>query len=131
MSIPSQYEYEMREFHEFQRQMREAETNPSRKADCAHFAQQMAADPGLIAERIGWLIDGSYGYGAMQKAKQVLGMSARANKAAQLTHMIGALEWRCPPRMTIVAWKKLTPAQKKALDRAVKKEIASAEKAEV
>ena len=123
--------YEMREAQEYQRQLRDVEKAPlaDRKEAAEAFLEAMK-DPALVAERISWLFDGNYGYGAMQAAKRVLGMSARANKAATLTQMIAALEWRTPPRLAVQAWKKLSSAQKAALDKAVKAEIHAAEKGE-
>jgi hypothetical protein len=100
-----------------------------RKESCALFTEIMREQPDLVAERIGWLLDGNYGYGAMQAAKEVL-KHKRMNRRAWLTHTIGALEWRCPQRMAIEGWKKLTAAEKKALDRAVDRAIESAEKSD-
>ena len=127
--METQDDYEEREAREFRRQLRDAETNPSRRVDCGHFREQMAADPALIAERIGWLLSGSYGWGAMQAAKRVLA-SPRTNRVAWLVQTVGAIEWRCPQRSVIAAWKKLSPAEKRALDAAVKREIRAAEKGE-
>ena len=81
----------------------------------------------LVAERIGWLLDGAYGFGAMSAAKRVLG-SRRANRVAWLVQTIGAVEWRCRPASVIAAWKKLSPAEKRALDAAVKRAIKEHEK---
>lgn len=121
------YEYEMREAREHHRMLGEVEKAPlhERKEACAEFYEAMAHDPAIVGERIGWLLDGNYGYGSMKAAERVMAMSKRANKKATLTHMVGALEWKCPARMTMAAWKKLTPAQKAALDKAVQAEIDS------
>lgn len=121
-SIPTQEEYEQREARELQRQLRETDRNPSRCADCEHFREQLAFDPERIAERIGWLLDGSYGYGAMQAAQRVLA-KRRGNRVAWLVQTIGALEWRCPVARVVAAWKKLTPVEKRALDTAVSRAI--------
>ena len=97
-----------------------------RKEACAEFAEALK-DPALIGERIGWLIDGNYGHGEMLKAKQIIA-SPRMNRRAALTHLIGIYEWQCPGDMGVRAWKKLTPAEKKALDDAVDIVIEAAEK---
>jgi hypothetical protein len=125
----SDYEYEMRERAEFNRALGEPDKDPlsERKEACANFLDAMASKPELVGERIGWLIDGNYGYGSYKYARDVVIPNRRANRQAQLTHIIGALEWRCPVTMTMKAWHKLTPAQKKALDAAVTKEIESYE----
>lgn len=123
-NIPSQHEYEMREAREFNRQLDEVERGSlaERKEAAASFYEAMAHDPGLVAERVGWLLNGSYGYGSYKAAMDVA-RRPRMNRAALLTQWTGALEWMSPMRMTIASWKKLTPAQKKHLDAAVMREI--------
>lgn len=122
-------EYEQREAMEFYRQLQSVEKSPlaHRKEAAKEFGEALR-DPSLIGERIGWLFAGNYGYGGMKKAQQVLKMTARANKVAILTQMIAAVEWMCPARAAVAEWKKLTPAEKTALDKAVKAEIADEEK---
>lgn len=114
-------DYEQREAQEHHRQLGEVEKAPlhERKEAAAEFYDAMANRPEIVGERVGWLLDGNYGYGSMKAAERVMAQSARANKKASLTHMVGALEWRCPARMTMAAWKKLSKAQKDALDREV------------
>lgn len=124
------FAYEMREAAEFHNQMMSADKAPlhERKAACAEFLEAMK-DPELVAERIGWLLDGNYGYGSMQAAKRAIA-NKRANRPALLTHLIGTLEWQCPARMAAGAWKKLTKEEQAALDKAVKAAIRQAEAAE-
>ena len=125
-SIETKHEYEQREAREFQRQLRDAERNPSRRADAADFREQLAADPALVAERIGWLLNGSYGYGAMVAAKGVLSRK-RMNRVAWLVQTVGALEWRCPRAASVKAWKSLSPSEKRKLAVAVKRAIKAGE----
>ncbi len=129
--VPSQAEYERCELAEAHRRLDALRRAPlsDRKEAQAEFLRAMRDDPELVAERIGWLLDGNYGYGQMLIAKRVLG-SPRMNRSAALTHMIGAFEWSSPGAMSIAAWKKLTKAQQAALERAVQAEIRSAETAE-
>ena len=89
----------------------------------------MATDPATVAERISWLIDGNYGYGQMQMARQVVA-SPRTNREAALTQLVAVYEWQCPRRMSVEAWKKLSTAQKKALSAAVAVVISEAERSE-
>lgn len=91
------------------------------------FYEVMANDPALVAERVGWIIDGNYGEGEMLKAKQVIA-SPRMNRRAALTHLVGVYEWKCPGNFAIDAWKKLTGAQKQALDAALDVVIEAAER---
>jgi len=122
----SDYAYENREAQEAFRQLREVENAPlaDRREACAEFADAMKNNPSTVAERVGWLLDGSYGYGAMQMAKRVIA-SPRSNQRVNLTTLVSAFEWQCPGRMAIAAWKKLSQAEKKALDDALDGEIYS------
>lgn len=126
-AIPTQAQYEARELQVAR--AKELEVNSAslsdRKQAQTEFLDAMANDPELVGERIGWLLDGNYGYGPMMLAKQALA-NKRANHKAILTHMIGIHEWMCPVVMGIAAWKKLSPAQKKKLDHEVEKAIKSA-----
>ncbi len=122
------HDYETREFREYQRQMKAAEHgSPTEKRDaCARFIADMRDDPPLVAERVGWLINGSYGYGAHVQARRIV-TSPRMNRVAALVQMVGAIEWMCPVRSVVASWKKLSPTEKRNLDAAVKKEIRDAE----
>ncbi len=129
--LPSQGEHERNELAEANRKLREVDHAPlaERKEAAAEFLVAMRDHPAMVAERIGWLLDGSYGYGAGLMAKRVLG-SPRMNRPAALTHMIAAFEWSTPGVMAIAGWKKLTKAQQSALDKAVLATIKSAESEE-
>lgn len=100
-----------------------------RKEAQAEFLKAMREDPELVAERIGWLLGGSYGYGSMRLAKRVLD-SPRMNRSAALTQMIGAFEWMTPEELGRAAWKKLSAGEKAALETAVQAAIASAQSEE-
>ena len=123
-------EYERRSLAEAYRHLKGIEDAPlsERKDAQTEFLDAMKTDPGLIAERLGWLFDGNYGYGEMMKARQVLGMKANANKVASLNQLVGAYEWRCPPVMAVAAWKKLSAAEKDLLHRAIEIVIEEAKK---
>ena len=121
-------QYEMRSLREAQ--AHEAEINRAplsdRKEAQESFAEALR-DPALVAERIGWLIDGNYGYGEMLMAKRVV-RNKRTNREAALTQMVAIFEWQCPARMAVDAWKKLSASEKRTLDDAVKIVIGEAEK---
>jgi hypothetical protein len=131
MPIDSQAEYENRMFREAARREQEIDRAPlrDRKEAQGKFLSAMATNPAVVAERIGWLIDGNYGYGEMKMARRVVG-SPRMNREAALTQLAAVYEWMCPRHMAVDAWKKLTPPQKKALSAAVEVVIAAAERAE-
>jgi hypothetical protein len=127
--IPTQAEYERNELAMASRREREIDQQPLRdlKEAQQEFFEAMRDRPGVVAERISWLLDGNYGWGAMTQAKQVLA-NPRLNRRAILTQSIAVHEWMCPRRMAVNAWKKLTPAQKLLLDAAVDIVIEAAEK---
>jgi len=121
-------EYELRELASAHKHMTRIETAPidDRKEAAASFFEAMQKLPELIAERIGWLIDGNYGYGEMLMAKRVLG-SPRMNRSAVLVQLIGAFEWQSPGAMTRAAWKKLSRDQQVRLEMEVQAAIRMAE----
>lgn len=124
----SHYEYEQREIAMAHRQMDEVRNAPiaDRREAQAHYFEVMRDTPDLIGERLGWLFDGNYGYGAMMLARRIL-KSPRMNRVAALTQMIGVFEWQCPEDRTRQAWKRLTGREKDALARAVDDAIREAE----
>ena len=71
----------------------EAAPLPERQAAREEWHQALL-NPALVAERIGWLLDGNYGYGAYHLAL-ITTANRRLNRAAWLAHTIAALEWRC------------------------------------
>jgi len=129
--IPSQSEYERRELQEANQRLSAVERAPlaDRKEAAAEFLAAMRDHPELVAERVGWLLGGNYGYGQMLMAKRVLG-SPRSNRSAALTQMVAAFEWSSPGAMTREAWKKLTKSQQATLERAVQATIRDAEREE-
>lgn len=128
--MESTAQYEARALREAHAKDREVESAPlaERKEAMAAFLEAMK-DPALVAERLGWLFDGNYGYGEMKRAKEILSRP-RMNRRAALTHLIGVYEWQCPPVMAIAAWKKLSKAEQSLLDRAIDIVISEAEKEE-
>ena len=128
--IPTQAEYERRERQMFHTQLREVETAPlADRREARKDFQQALETPDLVAERINWLLAGDYGKGAYDAAREVL-RRPRTNRAAWLTTTIAALEWRCPAKFAVEAWKKLAPAKKALLQKLVEREIRDAEKEE-
>ena len=128
MGIPSQAEYgrnERRSADIFEQRINKSPLRDRQEARAA-FLEAMATDPATVAERISWLIDGHYGYGEMLAARQVVA-SPRMNHEAGLTQLVAVFEWQCPRVMAVDAWKKLTPAQKKALSAAVAVVVEGAE----
>jgi hypothetical protein len=125
---PGQAEYERRELAEAHQRLTEIERAPlaERKEAAAEFLAKMRDYPEIVAERVGWLLGGNYGYGQMLMAKRILG-SPRMNRSAALSQMVAAFEWQSPSVMTRAAWKKLTKGQQAALEAAVQTAIKDAE----
>lgn len=126
----SHAEYERRELADAHRTLDDLRRHPlsDRREAQADFLEALRDHPEIVSERIGWLLNGSYGYGPMQLAKRVLA-SPRMNRSAALTQMIGAYEWQCPEEMSRTAWKKLSATEQAALERSVQLAITSAEQA--
>ena len=131
MPLPTQAQYETNELAMVRRDEEGINAAPllERKENQERFLDAMTIDPALVAERIGWLIDGSYGYGPMLLAKRIMA-SPRMNRVAGLSQLVCVFEWRCPRAMGIAAWKKLTKSQKADLETAIETVIAEAEKPE-
>lgn len=125
-NIPSQAQYEANErrsAHVIEERVNKAPL-AERKENTAEFLNALR-DPQLMEERIEWLIIGNYGKGPQLMAEDFL-KSPRMNKYAGLTQLIGVHEWHVPRQMEIAAWKKLSAAEKKALDAAIDRAIATA-----
>lgn len=126
---PSRRSHEMNEINIFFNDLKRVDKLPlaDRKANARRFSEELHSPGGMevIAERVGWLLDGNYGEGAQIKAMQVA-RSPRMNQAAYLVQTIAALEWLVPPAMTIAAWRTLSMAQRNKLDRLIKEEIKDA-----
>lgn len=118
--------YHNTEIARAQAEMRAKEKAPlaERKESQREWLEAMRDHPEIVAERIIWMLDGNYGYGARELARQVYEARGRTNRVAQLAQLIASFEWMTPQRMAIDAWKKLTNAQKTKLDLAIQKELA-------
>ena len=81
--------------------------------------------PGLIEERLRWLFEGCYGYGAMMKAREIA--ASKLNRPAALMQLLGAVEWQCPGSMTRALFNAMAPADQQALNTAIVAVIESQE----
>jgi len=95
----------------------------ARKESAKEWYDAISTDPQIVADRIGWLFSGNYGYGEMLLAQRILAQGKGANKVAALSLLIAALEWMTPSREAIAMWKKLSAAQQRALKSVIEKEI--------
>jgi hypothetical protein len=120
MAIPTQAEYEARERAQFRQQLADVDRQSlsNRQAARDEWSAAMITTPALVAERISWLLSGSYGRGSYTAALDVMA-APRMNHAAWLGQTIAALEWNCPPAFARQAYVKLTAAQRAKLDTAI------------
>lgn len=114
------------ERREYARRLVEIERAP--KADkleaAAEFAKALTEHPWVIVERMRWMLEGHYGYGAAEAANRVLTASKKANKKAMLFQMIGRLEWSCPVYCINKAWKGISAEAQAAVKELIDQEIA-------
>jgi len=113
--------------HAAQMQALDRLTSAERKESAADWLEDMQENAAMIADRIGWILNGSYGQGACMLAWRVIDGSKRINKQAQLAQMIAALEWSCIGRDAVKAWKTLNADQKAHLAEHIQAEIDTAE----
>jgi len=119
--------YEMRELAMFRKQMEEVEKLPlaERKENAVEWFKDLSDNYMMVAERVGWLLNGSYGKGSFDSACRVVN-SPRMNQVAWCAITIANLEWRCPAKMAIMAWKKLSVEKRYLVNEAIRREIADA-----
>jgi hypothetical protein len=119
--------YEMRELAMFRKQMEEVEKLPlaERKENAMEWFKDLSDNYMMVAERVGWLLNGSYGKGSFDSACRVVN-SPRMNQVAWCAITIANLEWRCPAKMAIMAWKKLPVETRYQVNEAIRREIADA-----
>ena len=115
--------YEQREIQSALAHEREVDRAPlaERKEAQNDFLEAIQKYPEVVAERVGWLLDGQYGMGAMLLAHNV---TARMNRPAAYSQMIAVLDHNCPKRMAAEAWKKLTKPQQAKLQREIEAVLA-------
>lgn len=111
----------IRELSDLSARLTEIERAPlsDRREAYIQFAQTARDNPRIIADRVGWLLNGSYGYGAYWRAWQIATSSNRNNKPAQLCQLIAAVEWGCTAADCRKAYKALSPAQQVTLTDAI------------
>jgi hypothetical protein len=109
--IPSQAEYEQREAKELADSIRSNELAPLRYRLQARndWRGDLIREPYTIAERVEWLLNGTYGFGAQQRAKRIL--LSRGNHVAQLAQLVANMEWHCPANFAQGAFLSLTKDQ--------------------
>lgn len=121
--------YEKREWELFKDQMLQVEMLPlaERKANAVRWFQAISEDHMGVAQKVGWLLNGSYGKGAFDSACRVLA-SPRMNQVAWCAITIASVEYGCPAKFAIQAWKKLPVEKRYLVNEAIRQEIADAKR---
>lgn len=121
--------YEEREWELFKDQMLQVEMLPlaERKANAVRWFQAISEDHMGVAQKVGWLLNGSYGKGAFDSACRVLA-SPRMNHVAWCAITIASVEYGCPAKFAIQAWKKLPVEKRYLVNEAIRQEIADAKR---
>lgn len=120
--MPRDIAYEQREIAEAIRneQAVERASIAERKEGQESFFNAIKFSPDIVAERVGWLLDGHYGMGAMLQAHNA---TKRMNRPAMYCQMIAVLDHNCPRRMAVDAWKRLSKTEQNKLLRLIEDEI--------
>jgi hypothetical protein len=121
-TIPSQAEYEARELNRARKHYNDIQFAPLQaRKDGRRAWREALQDKELIAERVSWLMNGSYGFGEMMMAKQAT--ASRGNNVARMAHLIAGLEWQCPTCWAGDEWNKLPLVQRNAVNAAIQSEL--------
>jgi len=128
MAMQTDAEYLAREAATFRSDLVRVESAPlaDRREARAAWGESLRTQSELIGERVAWLLDGLYGKGAYDAAREVAG-NPRMNRVAWLGQTIAALEWQCASREARAEWKALPIGKRKTVDRAILKAIESRE----
>lgn len=121
------HEYVERERRIYEKQMKEIDNAPrhDKNESQGEFLDNCKNKPEIVAERIHWLLLGSYDY----YANYLAWLAVKNNKPgsvgrrATLFHLIAAVEWRCPRSYAQKTWRALTDTEKATLDRLIDAEI--------
>lgn len=123
------YDASMYELMQFRKQMEATEKLPlaERKENAVRWFRALEEDHMGVAQRVGWLLYGNYGGGSYASACRVVN-SPRMNQVAWCAITIANLEWRCPAKFAIQAWKKLPVEKRYLVNEAIRQEIADAKR---
>jgi len=123
MNIPTQKEYEEREIKMYFRQLEGVEK--SSKQDRIYGFKSMLEtvknDPAIIAERITWILNGSYGFGAYIMSKRILKETKNPNY--HLFHILAHLEYLTSDYYASKIYRSLSKQEQDNLNELVTQEI--------
>ena len=124
-------EYEDQERRRFLQSLNDVEVQPlaDRQEAFKEFVVDLNESPAMVAERGGWVLNGSYGYGSYKAALKMLSQK-RMNRPAWVYFMVAALEWKVTSYYARKAWRSLSPEQQGLLNELITAEIEEAESKE-
>ena len=85
----------------------------------------IAADPQIVEERIDWLFEGVFGHGPMLLARDIVDLSPRTNREAQLFRLVLALNDGVGGDGAARIWRALTPDEQTAVTRMAERALAA------
>jgi hypothetical protein len=124
-TIPTKEQYERNERTRYYNERAQLARAPlaDRQDGRDRYLADLRDNPEIIGERVAWLLDGSYGKGAYDVAREIAD-NPRMNRAAALGQMIAGCEWMATDALARDAWSRITGAQQRkvtdAINRAIK-----------
>jgi len=110
MFTREQYEANERRLHANALALVAQQSLAERKEAKREWLDAMKTSPELVAERVGWLLQGCYGWGSMDAARKIA-RNKRMNRVAALAQLIASYEWQCPSREAASAWNSLSAVE--------------------
>ena len=87
------------------------------------FFEHLVFCPDLVAVKIEWLLNGSYGFGYQAIAKTYFNRSKRFNIRANLLQLIACAEYLCPATQANQAYKMLCSEQQDEINDLIEIEV--------
>lgn len=125
--MSTQSEYERDEARRLQAQLDAVERAPlaERREGMQDWTNAMQC-PHVIGERVEWIFNGTYGFGAMKHAERI--RDGRGNREAQLGMLVAALDHNCPRAFAAKAWKGLPAGLQRKVNAAIARAIKASRK---
>lgn len=116
-------DYEDRELKSAWKHYLEIEKSPARERidNYNNLFESCKSNPDLIGERINWLLNGTYGFGEMRFAENIIERSKNPNP--MLFDAIGHFEWYTSSYYIRKAYKTLTKKEQDRLNAIIAEEV--------
>ena len=124
----TEQEYQTNEISRALKLINEVESAPisERKENKKEFLDACVETPETVVERVGWLLNGSYGHGEYMIAWRdvdIWNKSKKLNIRARLFISIAAYEWMTTPRHAAEVWRALPDEIKEKINKGIDAEI--------